>query len=111
MTREPVIKWIRRSSASGYRLDGGYVTGGFLSVGHDLNAKNQKAPRFRTGKRAKTPQRGLWPVRRRILPAGGRKRKRNTTRKTRGWAKISPTGCIERMSQLSWASAAGPENN
>src|SRR6267378_7485524 len=86
-------------------LSGGYGTGGFLSVGHDLNAKNQKAPRFRTGKRAKTHQRGLWPVRRRIFPAGGRKRKRNTTRKRTGCAKISPKGCIERMSQLSICSS------
>ena len=54
---------------------------------------------------AKTHQRGLWPVRRRILTAGGRKRKRNTTRKRRGWAKISPTGCIERVSQFSISSS------
>ena len=76
---------------------GGYGRGGFLSEGHDLKAKNQKAKRFSTGKMARTHQRGLWPVRRRIFTAGNTERKRNRARKTMG--KVT----IERRSQL-WTS-------
>jgi hypothetical protein len=78
-------------------LSGGYGTGGFLSVGHDLNAKNQNAARFSTGKIARTDQRELWPVRRRIFTAGSAEKKRNRARKTMG--KLT----IERRSQL-WTS-------
>jgi hypothetical protein len=77
-----------------------YGTGGFVSVGHGLNAKNHKAPRFRMGKKARRHHKGLWPVRRRIFPAGRRKRRGSTTKKRMGWEKISPKEYIERMSQL-----------